>query len=92
MSNWHEERHLETDHTRTWTVENELTTNEARHIYGTPVYDQNGDLRCRSCGAPVSRAMSANGNGFAACSDSGCCAHGFNFLEGSSLNNPSRTR
>lgn len=92
MANWFEEQHLGANYTETWQVDSQTVPSEARRIYPAPVYDANGDLRCRSCGGVVSRSVGGTGHGFASCSDVGCPNHGFEFLEGSVLTNPSRTR
>lgn len=96
MSNWWEEEHLETDFTKgalALEVVSEVYDRPARQrIYGSPLYDQNGNLRCRACGQPMGRALGKNGVGVAACSDTGCSAHGFEFAEGSFFSNPGRVR
>jgi hypothetical protein len=61
-------------------------------IYGSPVYDREGNLRCRACGQPMGRSMSKYGLGVAACTDTGCRAGGFEFAEGSFHSNPGRVR
>jgi len=59
-------------------------------VYGTPVYDENGDLKCRCCGKPMVNEMSGNGDSFTSCTDTGCEAYGFEFMSGSYRRNPSR--
>jgi hypothetical protein len=61
-----------------------------QRLYGAPVYDQSGELHCRSCGQVVNRTISRSGEGIAMCSNIGCNANGFAYAEGSFLRNPHR--
>lgn len=93
--NWKEQERLETDFTKAPAlpvqIEAEMVDRpSSQRIYGTPVYDQNGDLRCRCCGGVMSRAASGSGEGIASCSDPGCTANGFAYAEGSVVHNPHR--
>ena len=93
--NWKEQEHLETDFTKAPAMPVQVDTDiwdrpNSQRIYGTPVYDQNGDLRCRCCGGIMSRASSGSGEGIASCSDPGCNANGFAYAEGSVTHNPHR--
>jgi hypothetical protein len=96
MKNWWEEEHLDTDFTKgalALEVISEVYDQPAKQrIFGSPLYDREGNLRCRACGGMMGRSMSKNGLGVSACSDSGCSAHGFEFAEGSYFSNPGRVR
>jgi hypothetical protein len=93
--NWKTEEHLETDFTKQPAMPIEVDADvvdrpASQRMFGSPIYDQNGDLRCRSCGAILSRSMSGSGEGIACCSNIGCQANGFAYAEGSYTNNPHR--
>ncbi|GAC1687190.1 MAG: hypothetical protein PVS2B2_26050 [Candidatus Acidiferrum sp.] len=93
VKNWWEAP-LETDFTKQ-APEVEATIYDQpgkQRIYGSPVYDRDGNLRCRCCGATMSRSVSRNGYGLAACTDTGCEATGFEFAEGSYFSDPGRRR
>jgi hypothetical protein len=94
--NWWEDEHLETDFTKgalaLEVVSEVYDLPSKQRIYGSPLYDQDGNLRCRACGRPMNRAMSNRGVGVASCSDVGCKANGFEFAEGSFFSNPGRVR
>ena len=61
-----------------------------QRVFGNPVYDNDGNLRCRACGGVLARSTSRFGEGLATCSDTGCKAHGLEFVEGSFRSNPAR--
>ena len=61
-----------------------------QRVYPTPAYNQDGDLVCRACGGAMARSLTGKGAGEAVCSNTGCSAHGFTFLEGSYSHSPSR--
>ena len=92
---WREAEHLETDFVDRIGIPIEVTADKfdrppSQRMFGSPVYDQNGDLRCRSCGAVLARSMTGSGEGIACCSNVGCKANGFAYAEGSYANNPHR--
>ena len=94
MSNWWEEEHLETDFTKFQIAEvaSDVYDQPAKQrIFGSPLYDQSGNLRCRCCGGFLGRSLTKHGLGVAACSNTGCEAHGFEFAEGSFFSNPGRS-
>lgn len=91
--NWREESHLETDFSKFQIAEvaSDVYDQPARQrIFGSPVYDQDGNLRCRACGKLMARSVTKSGTGLSVCSDAGCSAGGFEFAEGSYFNNPGR--
>jgi hypothetical protein len=95
--NWKEAEHLETDFVTRPPMGIQVDANRfldksSQRIYGTPQYDQNGDMRCRCCGQVMSRAVSNSGEGIASCANIGCNAQGFAYAEGSSTHNPHRVR
>jgi hypothetical protein len=65
---------------------------QTQRVYASPFYNTNGDMVCRACGGMMARAMGKNGTGTAVCSNTGCPAHGFEFVEGSFFSNPGRIR
>lgn len=94
---WREEEHLRTDFTQDYALPVEVASDvydkpHSQRIFGSPVYDQEGNMRCRCCGGFMARSMSRGGNGVAACSDTGCSANGFEFVEGSYTANPHRSQ
>lgn len=93
---WWDDQRLETDFTRgalgIEIVSDVIDQPSSQRVYGSPVYDREGNLRCRSCGAPLTRTSGRHGEGLASCNDTGCAAHGFEFLEGSFTANPNRWR
>lgn len=91
---WKDDEHLETDFSRSY-LSMEVITDihdqpSAQRIFGSPIYDQEGNLRCRACGAPLARTSGRHGEGLASCNDTGCAAYGFEFIEGSFTANPHR--
>ena len=95
MNFWWENAHLETDFTHRMEFEVESQVFDQRptqRVYGNPIYDRDGQLRCRACGSVMARSMSRNATGLAVCSDTACPAHGFEFVEGSFYSNPGRRR
>lgn len=95
MKNWWEYEHLDTDYSNgALSIEVLAEVYDqapTQRIYPSPVYDREGNLRCRACGAIMTRSMSKNGLGVSACSDTGCPASGFEFAEGSFFSNPGRS-
>lgn len=93
--NWRAQERTETDFTSGVGIPIDVSADKfdrppSQRMFGSPVYDQNGDMRCRCCGQVMSRAMSNSGEGIAACSNVGCSANGFAYAEGSYSNNPHR--
>lgn len=93
---WKDDERLETDFTKgalgIEIVSDFHDQRPTQRIFASPIYDQQGNLRCRSCGAPLVRGSNSRGEGLASCGDTGCPAHGFEFLEGSFTANPHRLR
>jgi hypothetical protein len=92
---WRAAEHLETDFTKDVGIPIDVTADKfdrpsSQRVFGSPTYDQNGNLRCRCCGMPISRSLSPNGEAIACCSNIGCQANGFAYAEGSYSNNPHR--
>ena len=95
--NWKENEHLQTDFVSRPAMDVRIESDVvdrpySQRMYGTPVYDQNGDMHCRCCGEVISRTVSARGEGIAVCSNVGCQANGFAYCEGSFTHNPHRVR
>ena len=93
--NWKEHEHLETDFVSKPPMGIQVEANRfdrppSQRLFGSPVYDQGGDLRCRCCGQVLTRSMSVRGEGIASCANVGCDANGFAYAEGSYANNPHR--
>lgn len=96
MIKWWENEHLDTDFTK-GVLGTELVADfhyepSTQRIFGNPVYDREGNLRCRSCGTPLIRGTNSRGESLASCNDIACPSHGFEFLEGSFTANPNRLR
>jgi hypothetical protein len=94
---WKASEHLETDFVTKPPMNIEIFSDvhdqpPTQRLYGAPVYDQNGDMRCRCCGQVMGRSLSGSGEGIASCSNIGCQANGFAYAEGSYIRNPARTR
>lgn len=94
---WNQEQHLETDFTKQpamdFRIEADIVDQKpTQRMFGTPVYDRNGDMRCRCCGEVVGRTVSNSGEGIAVCSNIGCNANGFAYAEGSFIRNPHRVQ
>ena len=94
---WWDEQRLKTDFTKDYALPVEVSSDvydkpHSQRVFGSPVYDQEGNMRCRCCGGFMARSMGRNGNGLAICSDTGCQASGFEFVEGSYTANPHRSQ
>jgi hypothetical protein len=95
--NWKENQHLETDFVNHAAMDVQVEVDKvdqphSQRMFGTPVYDQHGDMRCRCCGGVMGRSTTNGGEAIAACSDVGCKANGFAYAEGSYVYNPHRAR
>jgi hypothetical protein len=93
--NWKATEHLETDFVNKPAMDIHVEADvhdkpPSQRLFGTPIYDQNGDMRCRCCGQVMSRSLSGSGEGIASCFNVGCNANGFAYAEGSYTRNPHR--
>jgi len=95
--NWKAAERLETDFVTNAPMDVRVEVDKvdqppSQRLYGAPVYDQNGDMRCRCCGGIMGRTTTHGGEGIAVCTDIGCNANGFSYAEGSFVHNPHRVR